>query len=247
MRRAQLAVESGRNMVAGKKSIRSVKSPRTRRSRQGRQNQARPKTRADAKAYYRARMIEAAIEGIARHGFSGLSVSRLVEYSGLSRGMVNLHFERKQALLLQVLEHLANVYRAGWQAAVERAGDDSAARLAALIEYDVMRDGHPSNTLTAWLAFRQEAITNPIYRPLCDTREAKYFGTVRSLCAAIIKQGRYAIEADVAALGIVFLLEGLWLDWAIDPKRYRPALARKTCRAYLAAVFPRHFGKGAQR
>ncbi len=205
----------------------------------------RPKSRAEAKAFYRARMIEAAIEGIARHGFSGLSVSRLVEYSGLSRGMVNLHFERKQALLLQVLKHLAEVYRTGWQAAVERAGSDPAARLAALVEYDVMRDGHPSHTLTAWLAFRQEAITNPIYRPHCDTREAAFFGTVKSLCAALIKQGRYKLDAEVAALGVTFLLEGLWLDWAIDPARYSARTGRAVCRTHLAAIFPKHFGKRA--
>ena len=51
-------------------------------------------------------------------------------------------------------------------------------RLTALIEYDVTRDGHSSDIMTAWLAFRQEAITNPIYRPLCDTREAAYFGAL---------------------------------------------------------------------
>ena len=201
----------------------------------------RPKSRAEAKAFYRARMMEAAIEGIARHGFSGVTVSRLVEYSGLSRGMVNLHFQRKQELLLQVLKHLADVYRAGWQAAVARAGDDPAARLAALVEYDVMRDGHPSHTLTAWLAFRQEAITNPVYRPLCDTREAAFFGTVKSLCAALIKQGRYKLDAEVAALGITYLLEGLWLDWAIDPTRYSARTGRDVCRTHLAALFPRRF------
>lgn len=201
-----------------------------------------PRSRAEAKAYYRARMIDAAILGIARHGLSGLSVSRLVEYSGLSRGMVNLHFERKQALLLQVLQHLADTYRAGWQEEIAAAGDEPAARLAALVEYDVIR-GHSSPTRTAWLAFRQEAITNPIYRPLCDTREAAYFEAVKSLCAALIKEGHYAIEPEVAALGLVFLLEGLWLDWALDPKRYRPTLGRKICRAHLAALFPRHFGE----
>jgi TetR/AcrR family transcriptional repressor of bet genes len=207
---------------------------------------ARPKTRAEAKAWFRAKLIDAAIEGIARHGFSGLSVSRLVDYSGLSRGMVNLHFQRKETLLLQVLQHLAEVYRTGWQAAVARAGDDPARRLAALVEYDVMRDGHGSNIMTAWLAFRQEAITNPIYRPLCDTREAAFFGAVRALCAALIRQGGYKIKPDIAALGITFLLEGLWLDWALDTGRYSAKTGRDVCYAHLGAVFPKHFGKGVR-
>lgn len=233
-------------MAVAKKSVPPKKPAPAARLQAARLQAARPKKRAEAKAFYRARMMEAAIEGIARHGFSGLSVSRLVEYSGLSRGMVNLHFERKQALLLQVLQHLADVYRAGWQAAVARAGADPAKRLAALVEYDVMRDGHASSTLTAWLAFRQEAITNPVYRPFCDTREAAFFGTVKSLCAALIRDGRYAIKPDIAALGITFLLEGLWLDWALDTDRYSAKTGRDVCLAHLGAVFPKHFGKGAQ-
>ncbi len=88
----------------------------------------RPRSRGEAKVYFRAKLIDAAIEAIARHGFSGLSVSRLVEYSGLARGMVNLHFQRKDMLLHEVLKHLADAYRASWQAAVARAADDPAAQ-----------------------------------------------------------------------------------------------------------------------
>ena len=207
---------------------------------------ARPRRRDEAKLYFRAKLIDAAIEAIARHGFSGLSVSRLAEYSGLARGMVNLHFHRKDKLLHEVLKHLADAYRASWQAAVARAGKDPAARLWALIEHDVARKSHDDRALIAWLAFRQEAITNPSYRALCDTRETAFLGTVKSLCAALIKQGRYPIKLDTAALGITFLLEGLWLDWALDPERYRPSVGRAVCETYLAAIFPEHFGKGAK-
>jgi AcrR family transcriptional regulator len=212
-----------------------------------RESAERPRSRGEAKAYFRAKLIDAAIEAIGRHGFSGLSVSRLVEYSGLARGMVNLHFHRKDKLLHEVLKHLADVYRASWQAAIASAPEDPADRLWALIEHDVVRKDHEDRTLIAWLAFRQEAITNPSYRPLCDTREAAFFATVKSVCADLIKQGGYDIKPDVAALGITFLLEGLWLDWALDPERYRPRIGRAVCEAHLAAIFPKHFGKGAKR
>ena len=212
-----------------------------------RESAERPRSRGEAKAYFRAKLIDAAIEAIGRHGFSGLSVSRLVEYSGLARGMVNLHFHRKDKLLHEVLKHLADVYRASWQAAIASAPEDPADRLWALIEHDVVRKDHEDRTLIAWLAFRQEAITNPSYRPLCDTREAAFFATVKSTCADLIKQGGYDIKPDVVALGITFLLEGLWLDWALDPERYRPRIGRAVCEAHLAAIFPKHFGKGAKR
>src|SRR5215475_7716959 len=208
-----------------------------------RESSVRPRSRGEAKIYFRAKLIDAAIEAIARHGFSGLSVSRLAEYSGLARGMVNLHFDRKDKLLHEVLQHLADAYRASWQAALAQAGDDPAGKLWALIEHDVDRKSHDDRSLIAWLAFRQEAITNPSYRALCDTRETAFLTTVKSLCTALIKDGGYDIKADVAALGVTFLLEGLWLDWALDPQRYRPKIGRAVCEAHLAAIFPKHFGK----
>jgi TetR/AcrR family transcriptional repressor of bet genes len=211
-----------------------------------RKKAVRPRQRDEAKAYFRAKLMDAAIEAIARHGFSGLSVSRLSEYSGLARGMVNLHFHRKDKLLREVLQDLADAYRASWQAALAKASDDPADQLWALIEHDVARRSHDDRSLIAWLAFRQEAITNPSYRALCDTRETTFLSTVRSLCAALIKQGRYPIKVETAALGITFLLEGLWLDWALDPERYRPGVGRAVCKTHLAAIFPKHFGKGAK-
>ena len=211
-----------------------------------RKSGARPRRRGEAKLYFRAKLIDAAIETIAHHGFSGVSVSRLSEYSGLARGMVNLHFKRKDALLHEVLKHLADAYRASWEAAVAKAGDAPAAKLWALVDHDVARKGHDDRSLIAWLAFRQEAITNPSYRALCDTREPAFLGAVKTLCAALIRDGGYEIKSDVAALGITFLLEGLWLDWALDPERYRPSVGRAVCLAHLGAIFPKHFGADAK-
>lgn len=204
---------------------------------------ARPRKRSEAKEYFRTKLMDAAIEAIARHGFSGLSVSRLAEYSGLARGMVNLHFDAKDKLLHEVLKHLADSYRQSWQDALAEADDNPAAQLWALVERDVSRKGYDDRALIAWLAFRQEAITNPSYRALSDTREHAYFRKVRELCGALIKEGGYPIKTEIATLGIVYLLEGLWLDWALDPKRYRPKEGRAVCEAHLAAIFPKHFGK----
>jgi AcrR family transcriptional regulator len=204
---------------------------------------ARPRKRSEAKEYFRGKLMDAAIEAIARHGFSGLSVSRLAEYSGLARGMVNLHFDRKDKLLHELLKYLADAYRKSWQDALAEAEDTPAKQLWALVEHDVERKGHDDRALIAWLAFRQEAITNPSYRALSDTREHAYFRTVRMLCAALIKEGGYSIKTEVATLGIIYLLEGLWLDWALDPNRYRPKEGRAVCEAHLAAIFPKHFGK----
>ncbi len=209
--------------------------------RSGAKKPERPRDRGQAKIFYRQTIIDATIRAIARHGFAGVSVTRLVHYSGLSRGMVNLYFVSKESLLFEVLRHLARSYRASWQAALAQAGPASAERLWAIIEHDIDRGGIDRDWLVAWLSYRREAISRPNYRPYCDPREADFHRAVQGACRELVAEGAYPIRAPEAALAIVYLLEGLWIDWALSPRRFRKLEARAVCRLGLHGLFPRHF------
>ena len=50
--------------------------------------------------------------------------------AGLSRGIVNFHFESKEKLLVATLQYMADEYSAHWRAALQKAGDDPARQLA---------------------------------------------------------------------------------------------------------------------
>ena len=201
----------------------------------------RPRDRAQAKVFYRQTIIDATIRAIARHGFAGVSVSRLMQYSGLSRGMVNLYFVSKESLLFEVLRHLARSYRSSWQKALEGAGASAKERLWAIIEHDIDRGGVDQDWLVAWLSYRREAISKPSYRPYCDPREADFHRAVLGACRELASERGHAIKAQDAALGIVYLLEGLWIDWALNPRRFRRAEARAVCQLALHGLFPADF------
>jgi TetR/AcrR family transcriptional repressor of bet genes len=201
----------------------------------------RPRDRSEAKIFYRQTIIEATIRAIARHGFAGVSVSRLMHYSGLSRGMVNLYFVSKESLLFEVLRHLARSYRASWQGALAAAGASAKERLWAIIEHDIDRGAIDQDWLVAWLSYRREAISRPNYRPYCDPREAGFHRAVLGACRDLVIEGDYPIKPQDAALAIVYLLEGLWIDWALNPKRFRRWEARAVCQLTLHGLFPAHF------
>jgi len=201
----------------------------------------RPRDRGEAKVFYRQIIIDATIKTIARHGFASVSVTRLMRYSGLSRGMVNLYFTSKETLLLEVLKYLARTYRQSWQMALASAGSKAKERLWAIIEHDINRSDVDRDSLVAWLSYRGEAISKPSYRPYCDPRDARFYRAVHDACVDIVAEGGYSIRSHDAALAIVYLLEGLWIDWAISPRRFRLAEARMICAVTLHGFFPRHF------
>ncbi|MDR2180858.1 MAG: TetR/AcrR family transcriptional regulator [Synergistaceae bacterium] len=54
----------------------------------------------------RARLIDAAIEEFADHGFDAASYNKIIERSGLSKGTVYYYFDNKDSLLATVLEEI---------------------------------------------------------------------------------------------------------------------------------------------
>jgi TetR/AcrR family transcriptional repressor of bet genes len=63
-------------------------------------------TRAKQKQHTRQKLIEATMEAIASEGFSGVTMAKVAEKAGLSRGIGNFHFQSKEQLLLETLHTL---------------------------------------------------------------------------------------------------------------------------------------------
>ena len=58
------------------------------------------KSRTEPKEKRRSQLILATIRSIARHGLSDTTVSTVSSEAGLSQGIINLHFQSKEKLLL---------------------------------------------------------------------------------------------------------------------------------------------------
>jgi AcrR family transcriptional regulator len=194
--------------------------------------------RQSAKAARRQELIEATIDSLAKRGYEATTLADVAEGAGLSRGIVNFHFETKEKLLVETLRHLSTEYRGHWRGALAAAGDDPAARLWALVSADFDRKVCATRKLAAWCAFWGEAKSRPTYREHCSANDEEYQSTVVGLCARLAAPGQ---DAPALARAIVCLLEGLWLNLMMAPKDFRREQALACARTHLATVFPRHF------
>ena len=61
------------------------------------------KRRKASKEERKAQLIEATMRSIALHGLSDTTMATVVAEAGLSQGIVNLHFQSKERLLLETL------------------------------------------------------------------------------------------------------------------------------------------------
>jgi TetR/AcrR family transcriptional repressor of bet genes len=187
-------------------------------------------------------LIRATVRSIAKNGLADTTMATVAREAGLSQGIINLHFQSKERLLVETLRYIADEYRTSWEKALDGAGPSPAERLAALVDVDFKMPVCDRNKLAVWFAFWGQSKSRPTYRKLCAARDAQYRKELGGLCQLLIEEGGYqGLDATVLATGLSAMQEGLWLDLLISPRSLTREQARNICQAYLASAFPRHF------
>ncbi|WP_425299198.1 transcriptional regulator BetI [Pseudaminobacter soli (ex Zhang et al. 2022)] len=203
--------------------------------------------RKASKETRRQQLIDATIDSLAKRGYAETTMADVAEGAGLSRGIVNFHFESKEKLLVATLQYMADEYAAHWRAALVKAGEDPARQLGALVAADFDRSICNKRKLAAWCAFWGEAKSRPTYQVLCGARDAAYQNVIVDLCRRLKEEGGYDFEPFSTALGVSAMLEGLWLRLMMGPDEVTREAAHASARDVLASIFPRHFERAMRR
>lgn len=198
--------------------------------------------RTEPKEKRKVQLIRATIRSIARNGLSYTTMAIVSKEAGLSQGIVNLHFQSKERLLVETLEFVVDEYRAAWEQALQKAENSSAAKLEALVEVDYKASVCDRNKLAVWFAYWGESRSRPTYRKLCAEQDRLYRKVMTQLCEDLIAEGGYTgLNPTVVATGLSAMSEGLWLDLLLSPRSMSRELARDISLSHLSSVFPRHF------
>ncbi|MEW9806033.1 transcriptional regulator BetI [Mesorhizobium marinum] len=203
--------------------------------------------RKASKEMRRQQLIEATIDSLAKRGYSETTMADVADGAGLSRGIVNFHFESKEKLLVATLQFMADEYAAHWRAALQKAGDDPARQLGVIVAADFDRSICNRRKLAAWCAFWGEAKSRPTYQALCGARDQVYQNVIVDLCRKLKEDGGYAYEPVAAALALAAMLEGLWLRLMMGTEDVTRETAYQAACEHLASTFPRHFSRGGGR
>ena len=200
------------------------------------------KRRALPREVRQEQLIRATIKCIAKTGLSGVTMARVTSEAGMSLGIANLHFKSKNKLLLKTLEYVTAEYNSGQRFIFEDENYPSlAARLEALLAFDFSTSITDKNKLAVWFAFLGEAKSRPTYQRICARQDAVSETEMIALFQAIIDEGGYrTADAALLAAGYISMVDGLWINSLVEPRRQSRKKARLTARHYLATAFPEH-------
>ena len=194
------------------------------------------------KKRHRQRLIEATIETVSEFGIAGASVTRIITRAKLSRGMIHLHFDNKEHLLIEAARHMSEVYYAQLETFLQPAGTNARDRLRALISADLSDKILNPKIVNAWFAFRGEARSHISFAKHSDTRDEAlrkmFIQAFRDLA-----KGREEPEtlARDAANGTIALLEGMWADYLLHPDAFNRDTAKRIVFRFVSALFPGEF------
>lgn len=199
-------------------------------------------SRAIAKEQRRYQLIQATINCVANRGFSATTMADITKEAGLSMGIVNLHFQSKEKLLLETLEYLAEEYKGLWEKVLYQPAAAPAAKLAALIELDFSKAVADRKKLAVWFAFWGETRSHPAYMKTCAAYDKQYTERETELFADLIREGNYKnLDPQILTMTLDALTEGLWLDMLLALNNVDRNRAKAIATAYLHNIFPNHF------
>lgn len=193
----------------------------------------RPRTHAEINRYRRRKLIDATLKSLAEKGVAGTSVRTICGGEAGSRGLIGHYFKGKEELLAVSFEELLARLTRAIKAAQARCGDDPRARLLALpramFSPEVFNPVHRD----ALLAFWHEIRFNEAVRRTNQAMYSDYIEDVTRLLAAAAKKGRQRLDARSTALGLVALIDGLWLQMSINEESLTRNQAISLCIHYI--------------
>jgi AcrR family transcriptional regulator len=181
-----------------------------------------------------AALLAAAAELVVEQGVRSLTLARVSERAGYSRGLVTHHFGSKQALL----ERLARATQTGFVPGLDGLppGLD---RLLRLIDGYLGALGEVGVLNRAFLLLWAEAATASELAPIFRERDEAFRADLREDVAAGIAAGaiRPEVVPDEVAIAVVGQLRGIGLQRLLDPQAVdTPRLRRSVTEHWRRAL-----------
>ena len=158
--------------------------------------------------------------------------------AGMSVGIVNFHFDSKQALLSETLGFLSDEYLEAWNRARSAAADDPASQLEALIRMNFEPRICNSRRIAVWFAFFGAAGSRPTYQATCQRFDDEYLAQLNALFLEAFGEKRVE-RARRAAMMLLVLWDGFWQNLLLNPDGFDAAECESVCLAWLRGVMKR--------
>ena len=192
----------------------------------------------------RDRLIEATILCMARYGPAGVSIEKITDAAGVSRGLVRHHFGSKRRLLVEAFQRLVDEERAAFAAGPD-TDDDPAATLRTIVATEFSEELAAPERAHAWFGFWQAALGDPELREINERVYAEERERYVELFREAARRQGLDIDARKAGIGLVALADGAWIELLMATTGFSVEDALALCDHYVDMILEQ--GQAGQR
>jgi AcrR family transcriptional regulator len=183
--------------------------------------QSRRKTRRfkrEAPEKRRADLVQAAIRCLSEGGISAFKMERIAAEAGVSLGLLPHYFTSKNELLTEVYRAALydDVNRKIAELADKEAAGSPSERLCRIMDAIIDPEYLKRANLTVWLALWGEIVVNPELRRAHRTLYRSYIKSLADLIGQVAADRHRAVSATEIARSLQALIDGLFLERALD-------------------------------
>ncbi len=185
----------------------------------------------------KANLIEATLVCLKRHGFQGASIRKICAEAGVSVGLINHHYSGKDELVAEAYMAITGRVMGMLREAMDQAAPSARARLSAFFRGSFSAELLDPQLLDAWLAFWGAVKTAEAINQVHEHSYGEYRAVLRKvLCELAEEEGWADFDADLAAISLSALLDGLWLESGLNPGTFTPEQGIQICEAWVDGV-----------
>ncbi|WP_324664116.1 TetR/AcrR family transcriptional regulator [Haloarcula sediminis] len=176
----------------------------------------------------REKIMHATYAALKKHGYAGISISRLAEEADLSKSSFYHHFDGKDDILLSFAEYTIEEFNRGFD--VESTGDpveDLYAFLNILVAvHPTERDSRDSvERMGIWMELRSQGIHDSAYREQFTETTDRYIDQLTGIIEAGIEQGAFRpVDAEQTAIFLLTIVEGVFVTATTRTDDLRPVI-----------------------
>ena len=182
-------------------------------------------------------LIEATLRCLATRGTAGATVENICREAGVSKGLLNHHFQGKSDIIVQTYHFMSEQMAEETQRILgdfEKPAEDL---LAAMIEVSFRPPILTRDAASVWLSLWGLARTDPTINENHKRVYTQYRLDIATLIAKVAAQNSVHVNASRAALALTTMIDGLWLEWCIDPDAFVPQEGEAVCKEFVQRLF----------
>jgi len=197
-------------------------------------------SRSEQKQLTRQKLPDTTIDIIADEGFNGVTMAKVADRTGLSRGICNFHFQTKEQLMLEAFRVLYTEHEQAWRRIL---ADDTllpAERLKTLIQTLLTPPIADHKKIAVWLAFWGVTPHRQTYLDVCTEVDCQYEDAIAELLHELAegKGELNGLRMRAIAVALTGMIDGTHLQYLIAPGRITPDEAICACLGFLGSFFP---------